>query len=82
MTNAYLPELRTAVQRRLDVVADRAFYERDAAGHLEALQAASEEVCRLAGALPRDADPTLRHYLERQSYVKALDWLNAQPAPR
>jgi len=80
MTNAILRELRDALQWRLDVVADRGFYERDPAGHLEKLQLASASVDRIAGDLPADADPMLRHYLERQSYVKALDWLNALPA--
>jgi hypothetical protein len=80
MTNDFLQALRDALQCRLDIVADRAFYQRDAAGHLAQLQAASESVDRLAAELPRDADPTLRHFLERQSYVKALDWLNTQPA--
>jgi hypothetical protein len=78
MTNASLHELREALQARLDVVADRAFYERDAAGHLAKLQAASAAVDRLAGELPAGADPMLRHFLERQSYVKALDWLDAE----
>jgi len=79
MTNSMLCELRDALQRRLDIVADRGLYERDAAAHLEQLQAASASVDRLAGELPRDADPMLRHFLERQSYVKALDWLKEQP---
>jgi hypothetical protein len=79
MTNAFLQELRTALQERLDVVADRALYERDAAAHLAKLQAASAALDHLARELSPDADPMLRHYLERQSYVKALDWLNAQP---
>jgi hypothetical protein len=79
MANDLLLELRDALQIRLEVVADRAFYERDPVAHLEKLRAASESLDRLARELPADTDPTLRHYLDRQSYVKALDWLNAQP---
>jgi len=79
MMNVTLQELREALQARLDVVADRALYEQDAAAHLAKLQAASETVDRLAQALPASADSMLRHYLERQSYVKALDWLKSQP---
>ncbi|MGH8048933.1 MAG: hypothetical protein ACREKL_16955 [Chthoniobacterales bacterium] len=79
MTNVLLHELRDALQGRLDVVADRALYERDPAGHLEKLRDASAALDRIVNELPGDADPTLRHYLERQSYVKALDWLAAQP---
>jgi hypothetical protein len=79
MMNPILHELRGALQMRLDVVADRVLYERDAAAHLEKLQTASVAVDSLAGKLPVDADPMLRHFLERQSYVKALDWLKALP---
>ncbi|HEY8899332.1 MAG TPA: hypothetical protein VIM61_02895 [Chthoniobacterales bacterium] len=78
MMTADLQPLREALQRRLDVVADREFYARDAAGHLAALIEASGEVDRLGAQLGGDADPMLRHYLERQSYVKAMDWLNAR----
>ena len=76
---ATLHELCEALQLRLDVVADRALYARDPAAHLEKLQTASATVDRLACELPADADPMLRHFLERQSYVKALDWLKALP---
>jgi hypothetical protein len=75
MTAVDFDALRAALERRLEVVADRDFYARDLAGHLAALQAASADVDRLAAALPVDADPRLRHFLERQSYVKAVDWL-------
>lgn len=75
-----LQELRLALRTRLEVVADRAFFERDPDGHLARLIAASTAVNELAAALPADTDPRLRHYLDRQSYVKALDWLDALPA--
>lgn len=78
MNTALLAGLRDALRHRLSVVGDRAFYERDPAGHLEALKAASAEVERLARELGVAADPQLRHFLERQSYVKALDFLDAQ----
>ncbi len=78
MTNAMLQQLRDALQERLDVVADRSLYERDAAAHLEKLQTVSAAVDHLAQGLPTGADPMLRHFLERQSYVKALDWLKTQ----
>ena len=60
--------LKEAVQARLDIVADHAFRDRDAAAHLEALKSAASHLESLV-------DPTLRHYLERQSYTKALAWL-------
>jgi hypothetical protein len=78
MNTALLAGLRDALRHRLSVVGDRAFYERDPAGHLEALMAASAEVDRIARELGAAADPRLRHFLERQSYVKALDFLDAQ----
>jgi len=70
-------ELRTALERRLTVVADREFYRRDPAGHLAELQAVSARLDALVEQLPPDADPRLKHYFERQSYTKALDFLQA-----
>ena len=67
--------LRVAVQTRLDIVADHAFRDRDSAAHLEALKSAAANLDALVANLPSDIDPTLRHYLERQSYTKALAWL-------
>ena len=71
------PALRDAVKARLDVVADAALRERDSAAHLEALKRAAAALDTLVDQLPADADPMIRHYLERQSYTKALDWLEA-----
>jgi hypothetical protein len=68
--------LRVAVQTRLDIVADHAFRDRDSAAHLEALKSAAANLDALLANLPSDTDPTLRHYLERQSYTKALAWLH------
>ena len=67
--------LHTAVKARLDIVADHAFRDRDAAAHLEASKAAAARLDALVGGLPANTDHTLRHYLERQSYTKALAWL-------
>jgi hypothetical protein len=67
--------LRVAVQTRLDIVADHAFRDRDSAAHLEALKSAAANLDALLASLPSDTDPTLRHYLERHSYTKALAWL-------
>lgn len=69
------PALRDAVKRRLDVVADSALRTSDPAAHLEALKKAAAALDTLVASLPADADPMIRHYLERQSYTKALDWL-------
>jgi hypothetical protein len=69
--------LIVALERRLQIIADRAWYASDAAGHLAALQSASEEIERYAAALPAPVDPRLAHYLDRRSYDKALDHLRA-----
>lgn len=67
--------LHAAVMARLDVVADHALRDRDAAAHLEALKAAAARLDTLVANLPANIDHKLRHYLERQSYTKALAWL-------
>jgi len=72
--------LKEAVQARLDMVADHALRDRDAAAHLKALQSAGSHLDSLVAQLPPDTDPTLRHYLERQSYTKALAWLQESVA--
>jgi len=69
--------LLTAVQARLDIVADHAFRDRDPQAHLTALKAAAATLDAEVVNLPPSADPMLRHYLERQSYTKALDWLRS-----
>jgi hypothetical protein len=68
-------ELADALRERLSVIADRAFYERDPAAHLEKLKAVSEKITRLGAALPRPIPGDFAHYLQRQSYQKALDWI-------
>jgi hypothetical protein len=70
--------LHAAVKTRLDIVSDHAFRDRDAAAHLDALKSAASQLDNLITQLPPDTDPTLRHYLERQSYMKALAWLEEQ----
>jgi len=68
--------LQTAIRARLDAVADREHYARDPEGHLERLKSRSSELESLILTLPHDTDPQLMHFLERQSYLKALDWLS------
>jgi len=75
-TEAYAPLLE-ALRARMEAVADREHFTRDAAGHLERLRQTTEAVKALADALPPQTDPMLRHYLERTSYAKAIDWLEA-----
>jgi hypothetical protein len=70
-------ELAAALRERLQVIADRDFYRRDPAGHLEKLKSVSERVTALQGQLPPPIDPQLAHYLQRCSYDKALAFLEA-----
>ncbi len=72
-------QLAAALNRRLAIVADRGFYQRDSAAHLQQLQAVSEEISGLASQLPVGAEPELAHYLQRCSYDKALALLGEQP---
>jgi hypothetical protein len=69
-------KLHAAVKARLDLVADHAFRDRDPAAHLAALKSVAARLdAEMTDLLP-EIDPMLRHYLERQSYTKALDWLS------
>jgi hypothetical protein len=70
--------LAEALRERLAVIADRDWFARDAAGHLEALKAVSGRIELLAATLPPPLDPQLRHYLDRCSYDKALAFLNGE----
>ncbi len=46
--------------------------------HIARLRAVSEKIDQLQAALPRPVDPQLAHYLQRQSYDKALEFLEKQ----
>lgn len=70
-------ELATALRERLAVIADRELYARDPAGHLEKLKAVSEKITQLSAALPRPLPGDFAHYLQRGSFQKALDWIDA-----
>lgn len=70
-------QLRSLLQGRLDLIADHAFRDRDAAAHLEALKTVSEEIMaehqRLRAGLP----PRLNHFLTQASFSKALEYLDS-----
>ena len=71
-------ELRAALQERLKVVADHDLRDHDPQAHLERLKSAASRLDAAIAQLPSQCDPDLRHYLSRQSYVKALAWLESQ----
>jgi len=71
-------ELADALRERLAVIADRELYARDPAAHLEKLKSVSERITLLGASLPKPVAPDMAHYLQRASYQKALDWLDAR----
>ena len=81
MSESHLPEvynrLCESLRRRREAIADRAWYERDAAGHLEELKSVSEKIVHLVSELPEPVHPQLRHFLERCSYDKALEFIES-----
>jgi hypothetical protein len=67
--------LEELLEERLNVIADHAWRDRDAAGHLAQLKSVSErlqqEHQRQRGQLPA----RLNHYLTQASFSKALEWI-------
>lgn len=76
MENA-LVNLAQALRERLEVIRDEQS-RRDETKHIARLRAISEKIDRLQAMLPRPIDPRLAHYLERNSYDKALEFLEGQ----
>lgn len=66
--------LAAALRERLAIIADQES-RRDTTQHMARLQAVSEKIETLQATLPPSTDPRLKHYLERRSYDKALEWL-------
>lgn len=77
MTHPLLELLR----RRLSIIGDHAWRDRDPAAHLEALRTVSEEITAWTAANRATLDARLRHYLDNASFQKALDHLEAMPHP-
>ena len=69
-------DLKEALRERLAIIQDEES-RRDEAKHLSRLRAVSEKIDKLQGALPQPVDPRLAHYLQRRSYDKALEFLEA-----
>jgi hypothetical protein len=70
-------ELADLLRRRVAIIADHAWRDRDAAGHLLALQEVSEEISAWTRTHRTEVDAQLRHYLGNSSYQKALAHLEA-----
>ena len=71
-----LSALRAVLHERLVIVADDQS-RRDPDRHMQRLQEVSERLEAIEHRLPRDINPQLRHYLQRRSYSKALEYLGA-----
>lgn len=71
-TAIMISELINLLRRRVAIIADHAWRDRDAAGHLEALKAVSGEISAWAATHRTEVDARMRHYLANASYQKAL----------
>jgi len=69
-----LAELTEALRERLMIIDDQES-RRDAPRHMERLREASEKIEAIEQGLPATTDPQLRHFLQRRSYSKALEFL-------
>ena len=69
-------DLANALRERVDIIHDEQS-RRDEVKHIARLRAVSEKIDRLQEALPPSIDPRLAHYLQRKSYDKALEYLEA-----
>ena len=69
--------LREALQERLAIIRDEES-RLDEAKHIARLSAVSGKIDRLQQSLPSSTDPRLKHYLDRKSYDKALEYLETQ----
>ena len=67
-----LTELASLLHRRVSIIADHAWRDRDAAGHLNALMEVSEEIGTWTREHRTEVDSQLRHYLANHSFQKAL----------
>jgi hypothetical protein len=69
-------DLATALRERLSIIRDEDS-QRNPKTHTARLREVSEKIARLEAALPRPIEPQLAHFLQRKSYDKALEFLEA-----
>ena len=67
-------ELASALRERLTIIADEESRQ-DADRHMARLQDVSQRIEALEQRLSPSLDPQLRHFLQRRSYTKALEYL-------
>jgi hypothetical protein len=82
---AAIGQLAALLERRLDVIADTAWRDRDAAGQWAALREVSEALDAFRMAHGDVLPKRLSHFLDQSSFGKALDWVkeygNAAASP-
>jgi hypothetical protein len=74
----YYAELASVLQERLEVISDQDLRMRTPEIQLQKLSALSQRIDQLKQRLPADADPMLKHFLERMSLSKALELIRSQ----
>jgi hypothetical protein len=70
-------ELATALRERRQIIADEESRGRPEQ-HMKRLREVSHRIEQLTEALPRPIAPRLAHFLDRRSYDKALELLEAR----
>ena len=71
-----ISDLAAALRERLGVISDENS-RHDPEKHTARLRAVSEKIDNLAAVLPKPIDSQLAHFLQRKSYDKALEFLEA-----
>jgi hypothetical protein len=74
--NKTITNLTEALRQRLAIIGDDES-RRNIDAHMARLEAVSEKIEKLEAALPQPIDPRLTHFLQRRSYDKALELLEA-----
>ena len=69
-----LQELADLLEKRIAVIADHEYRDRDPDAHLNQLREVSEALMAKHAELKPKIDARLNHFLENCSYDKALDW--------
>ena len=75
---ASLLNLAELLRRRLEIIADHAWRERDSASHLEALKSVSLQIAAMHEALVGQVPARLNHFLSQCSYDKALEFIEGK----
>ena len=69
-------QLAAALRQRREIIADEKS-RRQPEQHVKRLREVSDRIEQSTEALPRPIAPRLAHFLERRSYDKALEFLEA-----